>query len=102
RSIAWRADAPATLVWAEAQDGGDPARDAQVRDRVFAHAAPFEGAPGVVADLSMRYGGVRWGHGGLALMYEFGWTARQLRAWPPAPAGAGAPGPPRGAAYVAR
>ncbi|TQV15421.1 S9 family peptidase, partial [Xanthomonas perforans] len=26
RDIAWRHDAPATLVWAEAQDGGDPAR----------------------------------------------------------------------------
>ena len=25
RRISWRSDAPATLVWAEAQDGGDPA-----------------------------------------------------------------------------
>src|SRR5690606_15922929 len=28
RAVAWREDAPATLVWAEAQDGGDPAREA--------------------------------------------------------------------------
>lgn len=26
RSVSWRSDAPATLVWAEAQDGGDRAR----------------------------------------------------------------------------
>ena len=26
RDIEWRADAPATLVWAEAQDGGDATR----------------------------------------------------------------------------
>src|SRR5690606_3463894 len=68
RRIAWRADAPATLVWAQAQDGGDPAREVEVRDRVFAHAAPFKGEPDAIADLSMRYGGVRWGHGGLALL----------------------------------
>ena len=26
RDVSWRVDAPATLVWAEAQDGGDPAK----------------------------------------------------------------------------
>ena len=26
RNVDWRADAPATLAWAETQDGGDPAR----------------------------------------------------------------------------
>lgn len=41
RDIAWRADAPATLVWAEAQDGGDPARASTVRDAVLMQAAPF-------------------------------------------------------------
>ena len=81
RRISWRADAPATLVWAEAQDGGDPAREAAVRDRVFAHAAPFSGEPQVLADLSMRYGGVQWGHGELALLSEYWWKSRQLREW---------------------
>ena len=81
RRISWRADAPATLVWAEAQDGGDPAREAEVRDRVFAHAAPFGGEPQVLADLSMRYGGIQWGHGRLALLSEYWWKSRQLREW---------------------
>ena len=35
RGHGWRADVPATLYWAEAQDGGDPRRPAPVRDRVF-------------------------------------------------------------------
>jgi hypothetical protein len=37
RSIGWRADAAATLKWAEAQDGGDPKRNPDVspRDVVF-------------------------------------------------------------------
>ena len=91
RRIGWRADAPATLVWAEAQDGGDPARDVAVRDRVFAHAAPFTGKPATVADLSTRYGGVLWGHGGLALMYESWWKTRQQREWRLAPDSGAAP-----------
>src|SRR5690606_21032177 len=45
RQVQWRTDAPATLVWAEAQDGGDPGREAAVRDSVFMHPAPFDGAP---------------------------------------------------------
>ena len=81
RRIGWRADAPATLVWAEAQDGGDPAREVAVRDRVFAHAAPFNGEPQALADLSMRYAGIQWGHGRLALLTEFWWKTRQLREW---------------------
>ncbi|MBJ7574993.1 S9 family peptidase [Luteimonas sp. MC1828] len=91
RRIAWRADAPATLVWAEAQDGGDPARAAAVRDRVFAHAAPFKGKPQVLADLSMRYAGVHWGSGDLALLTESWWKSRQLREWRLAPDAGSAP-----------
>ena len=102
RRIAWRADAPATLVWAEAQDGGDPAREVAVRDRVFAHAAPFAGEPDVVADLSMRYGGVRWGHGGLALLTESWWKTRRTREWRLAPDTGAAPTLLREASYEDR
>lgn len=91
RRISWRADAPATLVWAEAQDGGDPAREAAVRDRVFAHAAPFSGEPRALADLSTRYGGIYWGHGELALLYESWWKTRQQREWRLAPDTGAAP-----------
>ena len=60
RHVSWRADAPASLVWTEAQDGGDPARDVPdgVRDLVYLHAAPFRAPPLVLARLSMRYGGI--------------------------------------------
>ncbi len=85
RSIGWRSDAPATLAWAEAQDGGDPSREAAVRDAVFLHAAPFEGRPVKLADLSMRYGGITWGRGDLALMSEYWWKTRQLKQWRVAP-----------------
>jgi hypothetical protein len=33
--MSWRADKPATLVYAEALDGGDPANKVDFRDEVF-------------------------------------------------------------------
>jgi len=68
RSVQWRADAPATLVWTEAQDGGDPRTAAEVRDRVFTLAAPFNGAPTPLIDLKERYAGVTWGDADTALV----------------------------------
>ncbi|MBE2292769.1 MAG: prolyl oligopeptidase family serine peptidase [Xanthomonadales bacterium] len=81
RSIGWRADAPATLVWAEAQDGGDPAREAAVRDAVFMQAAPFADGPVKLAELASRYGGITWGRGDLALLDEYWWKTRRARTW---------------------
>lgn len=85
RRISWRSDAPATLVWAEAQDGGDPARDVEVRDAVFAHAAPFKDKPVELARLGLRYAGATWGRGDLALIDEYWWKTRQTRQWRIAP-----------------
>jgi dipeptidyl aminopeptidase/acylaminoacyl peptidase len=85
RSIAWRSDAPATLVWAEAQDGGDPAKAAEVRDQVYQQAAPFSTPPTVLAKLGYRYAGVAWGRSDLAMISEFWWKTRQVRTWQVAP-----------------
>ncbi|MCA0270351.1 MAG: prolyl oligopeptidase family serine peptidase [Bacteroidetes bacterium] len=85
RSAQWRADAPATLVWVEALDGGDGRRQATERDRVFALAAPFTSAPTVLATLPFRYGGIQWGDGSFALVSEFWQATRQLRTYRFAP-----------------
>lgn len=68
RSVQWRADADATLVWAEAQDGGDSRRPAEVRDRVLMLAAPFTATPTTLIDLNERYAGVTWGRDDVALV----------------------------------
>lgn len=85
RDIDWRADAPATLVWAEAQDGGDPARAAEVRDLVLMQAAPFDQPPVTLARLASRYAGAYWGNGNLALIEEFWWKSRKVKEWRVAP-----------------
>ena len=70
RDVEWRADAPATLVWAEAQDGGDPRHKVDVHDRLLMLDAPFDGQPRTLADLAERYQGVDWGSKTVALVTE--------------------------------
>ncbi|MEA2604914.1 MAG: hypothetical protein QOF89_5906 [Acidobacteriota bacterium] len=84
RDLEWRADAPATLYWAEALDGGDPGREAAQRDKVLTLAAPFTGEPATLATLAWRYVGIAWGKAGddgLALMEESWWKTRRTRVW---------------------
>jgi hypothetical protein len=89
RSIGWRDDKPAELIWAEAQDGGDPANDVSPRDVVFSLAADeasdHTARPKRIAATDMRYGGITWGHDELALLYESEWKTRRSRVWTFAP-----------------
>ncbi|MBA8682854.1 S9 family peptidase [Stenotrophomonas tumulicola] len=85
RDISWRADVPATLVWAEAQDGGDPNREAAIRDAVMMQAAPFETAPVTLARLGSRFSSITWGRGDLALLNESWWKTRRTKTWLIAP-----------------
>ena len=57
RDYQWRSDAPATVAWVEAGDGGDPKKPAAVRDRLYLLDAPFTGSPRVLAELPMRFAG---------------------------------------------
>ncbi|WP_075675351.1 prolyl oligopeptidase family serine peptidase [Stenotrophomonas sp. TD3] len=85
RDIGWRGDAAATLVWAEAQDGGDPNKDAKVRDAVLMQAAPFDRPPVTLAQLGSRLAGISWGRGDLALLTESWWKTRRTKTWLIAP-----------------
>ena len=80
RRVAWRADAPATLTWAEALDGGDPRKEVAKRDRFAALSAPFTGAPVTLLELESRVRGVTWGKD-LALVDEYWWKTRHTRTW---------------------
>ncbi len=78
RSFTWRADAPAILYWVEAQDGGDPHKDATFRDKLFYLESPFEGRPQEVLLLTLRFGGITWGDGNLAIVDEMWWKDRRI------------------------
>jgi dipeptidyl aminopeptidase/acylaminoacyl peptidase len=80
RGLQWRPDRPATLVWTEALDGGDPRRQVPQRDRVVALTLPA-GDTAEVARVEARVGGLLWGARGLALLTEFDRPARRTRQW---------------------
>lgn len=77
RDYEWRADAPATVAWVEAGDGGDPNKQAEIRDRIFLLDAPFTGKPRTMAELPMRFAGVDWGNEHFALVNEREWRHRR-------------------------
>ena len=75
RDYEWRADAPATLVWAEAADNGAAKPQGPVADRLMSLSAPFTGEPATLLDLPMHVsrgfgggGGVHWGTAHLAIV----------------------------------
>jgi dipeptidyl aminopeptidase/acylaminoacyl peptidase len=82
RSFGWRADADATLYWAEAQDAGDAAKEAEARDKVYLLEAPFNSKPTELITLaSVRFGGVTWGSDDLAWVSGWWWPNRNEQAW---------------------
>lgn len=91
RDAAWRADQPATLVWVEALDGGDPAVAAEKRDRALMLAAPFAGEPTTLAEVGYRVEEITWARPTLAILEEGWWKTRRTRSWAIDPSGAAAP-----------
>jgi dipeptidyl aminopeptidase/acylaminoacyl peptidase len=81
RSFQWQPLAPATLVWAEALDNGDPKNPVPHRDRVMSIAAPFSGAPAEMAKTEYRFGGLSFTDNGAALLTENDRTRRWTRTW---------------------
>jgi dipeptidyl aminopeptidase/acylaminoacyl peptidase len=77
REFDWRSDAPATVSWVEAEDGGDPRKDVPVRDTLFLLDSPFDGSPRKLADLPFRFSDLVWGSGHLALVEEARWKDRK-------------------------
>jgi dipeptidyl aminopeptidase/acylaminoacyl peptidase len=57
----WRPNEPATLVWVEALDGGDPAKKAEFRDRILMLRAPFKAPPTEIVKFTQRFAGGGFG-----------------------------------------
>jgi dipeptidyl aminopeptidase/acylaminoacyl peptidase len=81
RSFQWQPLAPATLVWVEALDKGDPKNKVPHRDQVLTLSAPFTGTPAELAKTEFRYGGVSFTDAGATLISENDRTRRWTRTW---------------------
>lgn len=81
RSIAWRADKPATLYWAEALDQGDPEVEVDYRDAVYQLDAPFNGTPKLLLKTQQRYSGITWGNDHTAIANDYWWNTRNTKTY---------------------
>ncbi len=64
RNSEWVPTQPATLLWAEALDGGDPKTKAPYRDHLLMLSAPFKDQPKELVKLEQRYAPGGFGGGG--------------------------------------
>jgi len=85
RGVNWMVHKPATLIWVEALDDGDPEKDVPFRDQFMTLSAPFKESPRSVLKLKERASGMGYSRGsglmyfskpGLALVSENIWKKR--------------------------
>lgn len=81
RSINWRNDNPATIYYVEALDEGDPQKEAEFRDEVFALEAPFNGPPKSLLKTIQRYAGITWGNNEVAIARDRWWNTRNAKTY---------------------
>jgi len=79
RFINWRSDEPATLVYVEALDEGDPQKKADYRDAIYTWKAPFTAKPSLLVKTKLRFGGLTWGNATTAILEEQWYDTRTER-----------------------
>jgi len=80
RNLQWRADKPATIIWTEALDKGDPAIEVEYRDEVFQLEAPFTGEAKSLIKTKYRFSGITWAKDNYAIANSYWWNTRMQRA----------------------
>ncbi len=80
RGYDWIPTEAATLVWAEALDGGDPRAKVSPRDKLVKIAAPFSAPPTDLINIEQRYAGRSFGEkDGLMLFYDYNRDTQRRR-----------------------
>ncbi len=81
RNLSWRNDKPASLIYTEALDGGDPDNKVNFRDEVFQLEAPFTGTPKSLLKTINRFYRMQWGNDNLALASDYWWNTRNTKTY---------------------
>ncbi len=81
RSMRWRSDKPATIVYVKALDEGDPAVNVDFRDEVFTLDAPFTAQPKSVLKTIQRFAGITWGNDQIAIAQDNWWNTRNAKTY---------------------
>jgi dipeptidyl aminopeptidase/acylaminoacyl peptidase len=78
RQFRWIANQPASLMWVEALDGGNPKEKVPHRDRLLAINAPFKTEPSEIFKTEQRFTGIQFGKN-FALVEDYDRNTRILR-----------------------
>lgn len=81
RSINWRSDAPATLYYVQALDGGNPANTTNYKDEVFTWKAPFNESASSLVKTQNRFNGIFWGNAKKAIVQDYWWNTRNTKSY---------------------
>jgi dipeptidyl aminopeptidase/acylaminoacyl peptidase len=81
RSMSWRADKPATLVYVVALDEGNQANKVDFRDEAFLWNAPFNAEPTSMMKTQQRFGGISWGNDSFAIAYDSWYDTRNTKTY---------------------
>ncbi|WP_020570470.1 alpha/beta hydrolase family protein [Neolewinella persica] len=81
RNVSWRDDRPASLIYVEALDDGDPAKEVEFRDQVFRLPAPFSGKGIPMLKTINRFRGIQWGDNNTAVAYDRWWDTRNTKTY---------------------
>jgi len=80
RSLDWIPLEPASLMWAEALDGGNPATKSAFRDRLMVSAAPFTAPARELFKIENRYQGRQFGErAGMMLYFDYNRNTERRR-----------------------
>lgn len=80
RAYGWVPTESATLVWAEALDGGNPKNKADFRDKLMKISAPFTGSQIEIVKVPNRYQGRIFGEkDGLMMFYDYNRDTQRRR-----------------------
>ncbi len=91
RASHWLPTSPATLVWTEALDEGDPKKKVPHRDKVLSLPAPFKDRGRELAKTEQRFAGLSWDEKGQALLRDFDRDRLRVRTFLLSPGSAEAP-----------
>lgn len=81
RNFSWRNDRPASLIYVEALDGGDPEKEVAYRDEVFQLEAPFKSDGKSILKTVNRFSYIEWGQDDRAIAHDYWWNTRNRKTY---------------------
>ncbi|MBY5958882.1 prolyl oligopeptidase family serine peptidase [Membranicola marinus] len=81
RLFQWRNDQPAVLIFCQALDEGDPAKDVSHRDAIYQWTAPFDKKPQEILKTVNRFSHIQWSQSGFGIAVDYWYNTRNSKTY---------------------